>query len=96
MVTMITPVAIDTIGYQYYIVFTVIGACVLLSVYWFFPETQGRTLEEMDTLFREKGSMRGVVKASLRKDDEVERKENDDDVVNEEKRRVSVEEVEDV
>ncbi|KAF2171921.1 hypothetical protein M409DRAFT_63459 [Zasmidium cellare ATCC 36951] len=64
VVTMITPVAIESIGYQYYIVFTCIGICVPLSVYWFYPETQGRTLEEMDVLFRDQGSMRAVVRAS--------------------------------
>ena len=37
-VTMITPVAINTIGYQYYIVFTCIGFCIPISVYFFYPE----------------------------------------------------------
>ncbi|KAE8160074.1 L-Aspartase-like protein [Aspergillus tamarii] len=37
-VTMITPVAINTIGYQYYIVFTCIGFCIPASVYLFYPE----------------------------------------------------------
>lgn len=35
---MITPVAISTIGYQYYIVFTVIGFCIPVSVYFLYPE----------------------------------------------------------
>lgn len=38
VVTMITPVAISTIGYQYYIVFTIIGFCIPVSVYFLYPE----------------------------------------------------------
>ncbi|KAI0120955.1 general substrate transporter [Xylariales sp. AK1849] len=56
VVAMVTPVAIDTIGYQYYIVFAVIAACVPVSVYFFFPETMGRNLEEIDMLFKESPS----------------------------------------
>lgn len=37
-VTMITPVAIDTIGYRYYIVYTCVGFCIPLSVYFLYPE----------------------------------------------------------
>lgn len=36
---MVTPVAINTIGWQYYIVFAVVSACIPFSVYFFFPET---------------------------------------------------------
>lgn len=35
---MITPVAINTIGYRYYIVFTIIGFCIPVSVYFLYPE----------------------------------------------------------
>lgn len=37
---MITPVAISTIGYQYYIVFTIIGFCIPVSVYFLYPEVR--------------------------------------------------------
>lgn len=35
---MITPVAIDSIGYQYYIVYACVGFCIPLSVYFLYPE----------------------------------------------------------
>ena len=35
---MITPVAIESIGYKYYIVYTVIGFCIPLSVFFLYPE----------------------------------------------------------
>ncbi|KAH8646652.1 general substrate transporter [Xylariales sp. PMI_506] len=56
VVAMVTPVAIQTIGYQYYIVFAVIAACIPVSVYFLFPETMGRNLEEIDMLFKESPS----------------------------------------
>lgn len=44
MVTMITPVAIKTIGYKYYIVYTCIGAFVPITVYFLYPEVSFRDL----------------------------------------------------
>ncbi|KAF3761856.1 hypothetical protein M406DRAFT_64951 [Cryphonectria parasitica EP155] len=62
VVVMITPVAIDTIGWQFYIVFACIGACIPLSVFFFYPETMGRNLEEIDLLFRDSPSIWSTVK----------------------------------
>lgn len=53
---MITPVAINTIGHYFYIVFAVVGACIPVSVYFLFPETMGRNLEEIDLMFRDSPS----------------------------------------
>lgn len=49
----ITPVAFATIKYRYYIVYAVIGSGAAVIVYLFFPETNGRSLEEMNSLFSE-------------------------------------------
>lgn len=48
---MITPVAFDSIGYQTYIIFAVINFFMIPSVYFFYPETAYRSLEEMDSIF---------------------------------------------
>lgn len=61
VVVMITPVALETIGYQYYIVFTVISACIPISVYFFFPETMNRNLEALNIVFREAPSSWQIV-----------------------------------
>ncbi|KAL1873530.1 hypothetical protein Daus18300_003893 [Diaporthe australafricana] len=61
VVTMITPVAISTIGYQYYIVFTIIGFCIPVSVYFLYPETMGLRLEDIDLIFRESPSVMKTV-----------------------------------
>merc|ERR1712093_614957 len=52
MVVMITPVAFDSIGYQTYIIFAVINAFIFPVVYFFYPETAYRSLEEIDSIFR--------------------------------------------
>ncbi|KAJ9643437.1 hypothetical protein H2199_004116 [Coniosporium tulheliwenetii] len=51
MVVMITPVAFQNIGYQTYIIFAVINAFICPVVYFFYPETAYRSLEELDTIF---------------------------------------------
>ncbi|KAH0385417.1 general substrate transporter, partial [Aureobasidium melanogenum] len=64
MVVMITPVAFDTIGYQTYIIFAVINAFIVPCVYFFYPETRLRSLEEMDDIFRNSTSVFNVVKVA--------------------------------
>ncbi|KEQ85987.1 general substrate transporter [Aureobasidium pullulans EXF-150] len=61
MVVMITPVAFETIGYQTYIIFAVINAFIVPCVYFFYPETRLRSLEEMDEIFRNTTSIFNVV-----------------------------------
>lgn len=59
---MVTPVAIDTIGWQFYIVFACIGACIPITVYFFYPETMGRNLEEIDLMFKDSPSIWATVR----------------------------------
>ncbi|KAJ5321870.1 uncharacterized protein N7506_011000 [Penicillium brevicompactum] len=52
VVQMVTPVALANIGYQYYIVYAIIGLTFVGSVYFLYPETMGRSLESLDDLFQ--------------------------------------------
>lgn len=63
---MITPIAVDTIGYQYYILYAIMGGCIPFVVFLFFPETMGRSLEQMEELFKENSTIHGVVRESLK------------------------------
>ncbi|KAF3763371.1 general substrate transporter [Cryphonectria parasitica EP155] len=64
LVVKITPVAFNNIGYQTYIIFAVINAFMVPSVYFFYPETACRSLEEMDGIFHKlKPGWKGVVGA---------------------------------
>ncbi|EFQ98600.1 sugar transporter STL1 [Nannizzia gypsea CBS 118893] len=62
MVVMITPVSFSSIEYKTYIIFAVINAFIVPVVYFFYPETAYRSLEEMDSIFRKTKSIFTVVK----------------------------------
>ncbi|KFZ02656.1 hypothetical protein V500_00046 [Pseudogymnoascus sp. VKM F-4518 (FW-2643)] len=64
VVVMATPVAIADIGSLYFIVFAVVSFCIPLSVYFFYPETMGQSLEQIDAVFRDNNSPMAIVKAS--------------------------------
>ncbi|KAM3499567.1 hypothetical protein MY11210_009604 [Beauveria gryllotalpidicola] len=66
MVVMITPVAFANIGYKTYVIFAVINAFMIPSVYFFFPETKLRSLEEMDDIFKKSSSVFDAVSISLK------------------------------
>lgn len=53
----VTPIGFATIGSRYYIVFAVVNAAIVPSVYFFFPETKGRSLEEIDEIFTQSKSI---------------------------------------
>ncbi|EGD91270.2 hypothetical protein H112_01065 [Trichophyton rubrum D6] len=62
MVVMITPVSFSSIEYKTYIIFAAINAFIVPVVYFFYPETAYRSLEEMDSIFRKTKSIFSVVK----------------------------------
>ncbi|ODN86318.1 glucose transporter [Cryptococcus wingfieldii CBS 7118] len=53
MIGQVSPKAFADIGWKYYLVFCVCSFTNAITFYLFFPETRGRTLEEMDMYFRE-------------------------------------------
>ncbi|KAK8052602.1 hexose carrier protein [Apiospora rasikravindrae] len=46
-----TPAALATIGFRYFYVFFALNLVAFLCYWLFYPETKGRTLEQMDELF---------------------------------------------
>lgn len=61
VVTMITPVALNTIGYQYYIMYAILSACIPVLVFFFYPETMNRNLELLNHVFRDASSIWQIV-----------------------------------
>ena len=64
VVNMVTPVAIETIGWKYYLVFLCISATIIPVVWVFYPETMGRSLEELEMMFSEGKSIPSIVRES--------------------------------
>ncbi|KAJ5099556.1 Major facilitator superfamily domain general substrate transporter [Penicillium argentinense] len=48
----ITPIGIQSIGWRFWIVWTVLNAVFLPVIYMLYPETANRTLEDMDAYYR--------------------------------------------
>ncbi|OAP61662.1 Sugar transporter STL1 [Fonsecaea erecta] len=52
VVALVTPVGLTNLSNRYYIIYAVLNlGLVLPGVYFFFPETSGRSLEEVDEIF---------------------------------------------
>ncbi|KAH6695147.1 sugar transporter [Plectosphaerella plurivora] len=47
----VNPIALEAIGWKYYIVFVVLLALFVFVVYFAYPETKGHTLEQMAVIF---------------------------------------------
>lgn len=47
----VTPVALANLGWRYYIVFLVTISLTIVTVWFYFPETKGRTVEQIAELF---------------------------------------------
>jgi hypothetical protein len=56
MIVQITPIAITNIGWRTYIIFAALNASFVPIIYFFFPETKGLELEDMDRIFATDGA----------------------------------------
>lgn len=61
VVVLVTPVAIDTIGYWYYVIYALISATIPITVFIFYPETMNRNLEMLDKVFVDAPSIWKIV-----------------------------------
>ena len=64
VVAQVTPPGTTNLGTKYYIIYAIINAAAVPIVYFFFPETSGRSLEEMDHIFEQSRSFLDVVSIS--------------------------------
>jgi hypothetical protein len=49
--TFINPIALEKIGWKYYIVFVVVLCVFGLTAYFYYPDTRGHSLEQMAVIF---------------------------------------------
>ncbi|OAA58926.1 Sugar/inositol transporter [Niveomyces insectorum RCEF 264] len=57
VVAQITPPGTQNLGNKFWIIFAVLNASFVPIVYFFFPETKGRSLEDIDILFKHTNSI---------------------------------------
>ena len=50
-VVFITPLGIRELDWQFYVIWTVLNGLIVLVIYLFYPETAGRSLEDIDGMF---------------------------------------------
>lgn len=48
----ITPYGIQSLGWQFYIIWTIFNAAFVPMVYFLYPETAGRSLEDIEDYYR--------------------------------------------
>ncbi|KAF4303379.1 Sugar/inositol transporter [Botryosphaeria dothidea] len=53
----ITPIGIQNLGWKFWIVWTVFNAVFLPVIYFFYPETANRSLEDLDAYYRSNPSL---------------------------------------
>ncbi|TQN64738.1 Lactose permease [Colletotrichum shisoi] len=58
--TFVNPVALESIQWRYYFVFLAVLVAMIVSVWFYYPETRGRTLENMAFLFDGEGAEVGA------------------------------------
>lgn len=63
VLSFVNPIALDNIGWRYYIVFCIILGFIVVVTWFYFPETKGYSLEEISEIFD--GPNAGVRRASL-------------------------------
>ncbi|KAH3677268.1 hypothetical protein WICPIJ_008983, partial [Wickerhamomyces pijperi] len=61
----VNPIAMDAIEWKYYIVYVCILAVEVVVVFLFFPETSGRTLEEVAEVFGDGKQSREAVELAI-------------------------------
>lgn len=53
IVVEITPIGIQSLGWRFYIIWVVFNLAFVPTIYFLYPETAGRTLEDLDAYYRD-------------------------------------------
>ena len=72
LIVLITPIAIRNIGYRTYIIFAVLNAAWVPVIFFFFPETKGLELEEVDRLFAKSEDAKLSLERGINSDKKIE------------------------
>ncbi|EIM91152.1 general substrate transporter [Stereum hirsutum FP-91666 SS1] len=61
LISEVAPIGLDNSGYKFYILFIVLNAVDFIVILWFFPETKGKSLEDMAIVFGDKVDPREIL-----------------------------------
>jgi len=53
VVVQVTPLGIENLGWKFYLVWMSLNIAIVPTVYFFYPETANRHLEDIDRMYRE-------------------------------------------
>lgn len=51
LIANVTPIAFNNMGQRYFLIFAGFNAAMIPAIFYLFPETSGRSLEEVDAIF---------------------------------------------
>lgn len=51
LIALVTPIAFNSIGWKYFIIFAALNVVTVPVIYYLYPETAGLTLEDVDEVF---------------------------------------------
>ncbi|KAH6662657.1 general substrate transporter [Plectosphaerella plurivora] len=60
IITQCSPIALASVGWKYYILFVLTNACCALVFAFAYPETRGKSLEEIDEIFGDVQTIRQI------------------------------------
>lgn len=66
MITLITPLAFNSISFRYYFVYMSTNILAIVLVYLLYPDTKGLTLESIDSIFRDSAGYLDIVPIARR------------------------------
>ncbi|KAF8910867.1 general substrate transporter [Mucidula mucida] len=72
LLSQVSPLAMDNVGWKFYLLFILLNLCDFVVILFFFPETKGKTLEDMAAVFGDEVDNRQVLDAhnvKIREDD---------------------------
>jgi hypothetical protein len=66
VVVQVTPLGIQNLGWKFYLVWMTLNIAIVPTVYFFYPETANRHLEDIDRMYREQDG--GMVVVAFNKE----------------------------
>lgn len=57
LLVQVTPLAVEAISWRYFLIFFICSCCFIVAFYFLYPETKGKTLEDIEAIFGDRVSI---------------------------------------